>query len=113
MRIYGLKNCDSTRKAVRFFETHGIPFERIDFKERAIGCETIDRWLEKIPIDRLFNARSTTYRTLKLGEKKPGPSEKRAWLCKENRLVKRPVVETDDGEVIVGFDENQYKEKFL
>ncbi|WP_353663253.1 Spx/MgsR family RNA polymerase-binding regulatory protein [Hydrogenimonas sp. SS33] len=113
MKLYGIKNCDSVRKAVRFFKEHNIDFETVDFRETPVGCDTIDRWLEKVAVKELFNSRSTTYR--KLGLKDFGLDEAgmRKWLCKENTLVKRPVVETDDGDVIVGFDEKRYKERFL
>ena len=113
MKIYGIKNCDSVRKAARFFKSHNINFEMVDFRETPVGCDTIDHWLEQVSIDTLFNTRGSTYRTLKLKEKGLDESGKRAWLCKENMLIKRPVVETDDGKVIVGYNENLYKERFL
>ncbi|WP_457596197.1 arsenate reductase family protein [Hydrogenimonas sp.] len=112
MKLYGLKNCDATRKARKFLQNRNIEAEFVDFNDTPVGCDTIDRWLEKLPVARLFNARSATYR--QLGLAKPGLDDegKRAWLCKENRLIKRPVLESDDGDLIVGFDENLYKERF-
>ena len=108
MTVYGIKNCDSVRKAVKFFKSHNIDFEMVDFRERPVTCETIDRWLAHVPVEKLFNTRGTTYRQLKLKELGLDEKGKRAWLCKENMLIKRPVVETTDGEVIVGFDEKLY-----
>jgi Spx/MgsR family transcriptional regulator len=113
MKIYGIKSCDSVRKAVKFFKNHNIDFEMVDFKTTPVGCDTIDRWLKEVSIDKLFNTRGTTYRTLKLKELNLDNDGKRAWLCKENMLIKRPVIETDDGRVIVGYDEIRYKELFL
>ncbi len=113
MKIYGIRNCDSVRKAVKFFKSHNINFEMVDFKERPVGCSTIDRWLESVPVDTLFNRRGTTYRTLKLRDMDLDESGKREWLCRENMLIKRPVVETDDGDVVVGYDETLYKERLL
>jgi len=85
----------------------------VDFKTTPVGCDTIDRWLQHVPINKLFNTRGTTYRTLKLKELNLDDAGKRAWLCKENMLIKRPVIETDDGKVIVGYDEIRYKELLL
>ena len=113
MKIYGIKSCDSVRKALRFFRSRNIDFETVDFRERPVGCDTIDRWLKKVSIEKLFNKRGAAYRTLKLKEKNLDEAGMREWLCKENILIKRPVIETDDGEVIVGFDEELYKEWFL
>ncbi len=113
MKIYGIKNCDTFRKAVKFFTSHNINHETVDFRETPVGCDTIDRWLNHLPVDTLFNTRGTTYRTLKLKEMGLDESGKRTWLCNENMLIKRPVVETDDGDVIVGYNETLYKERFL
>ncbi|WP_456450692.1 arsenate reductase family protein [Hydrogenimonas sp.] len=111
--LYGIKNCDSVRKARKFFKTHNIDAELVDFKETPVGCNTIDRWLEQVPLKTLFNTRGTTYRRLGLKEMGLDDAGRREWLCKENTLIKRPVVVTEEGEVIVGFDETLYKEKFL
>ncbi|BDY12284.1 arsenate reductase family protein [Hydrogenimonas cancrithermarum] len=112
IRLYGIKTCDSVRKAVKFLKARNIDFEMVDFRNTPVGCDTIDRWLERVPVAKLFNTRGTTYRTLNLKSLALDDAAKRAWLCKENMLIKRPVVETDDGEVIVGYDENRYKEIF-
>ena len=102
MTLYGIKNCDSVKRAVKFLKSRNIDF----------GCETVDRWLRQIPVEALFNSRSVTYR--KLGLKSADLDEKgrREWLCRENMLIKRPVIECDDGKIIVGFDEELYKEIF-
>ncbi|WP_300362296.1 arsenate reductase family protein [Hydrogenimonas sp.] len=113
MKIYGIKNCDAVRKAVRFFKSHNIDFDLVDFRVTPVSCETIDRWLKQVPVEKLFNTRGTTYRTLKLKELGLDDDGKREWLCKENTLIKRPVVETDDGRVVVGYNESIYKELFL
>jgi Spx/MgsR family transcriptional regulator len=113
MRLYGIKTCDSVRKAVRFLKTHNIDFEMVDFRVTPVSCKTIDHWLAQVPVDTLFNTRGTTYRTLKLRELGLDDAGKRAWLCRENMLIKRPVIETDDGRVVVGYNETIYKELFL
>ncbi len=113
LRLYGIKSCDSVRKARKFLTTRHIDFEMVDFRERPVTCDTIDRWLSKVDIDTLLNRRGTTYRTLGLKSMDLDDDGKRAWLCKENMLIKRPVLETPQGDVIVGFDENRYKEILL
>ena len=113
MKIYGIKTCGSVKKALKFFNDANIEYEFIDFKKSLVGCEKIGYWIAKVGIDILFNNRGTKYRTLKLKELHLDDSGKREWLCKENLLIKRPVIELDNGSVIVAFDEERYKEIFL
>ncbi len=112
LKIYGIKNCDSVRKAIKFLESQKIPYEFIDFRQTPVAKETIDTWLEGNDIKTLFNSRSTTYRTLKLKEKNLSDDEKRQWLAKENMLIKRPVI-TFEKHVIIGYNESQYQNLLL
>jgi len=108
IQIYGIKNCDSVKKAIKFFKTHELKYELFDFKTENLSCEKISSWLEKTDIKTLFNARSTTYRNLKLKELALDEKAQEDWLCKENLLIKRPVIEFKDS-LIVGFKEDEYK----
>ncbi len=112
IKLYGIKNCDSVKKALKFFKQHNIEYTLYDFKEQTLGCDTLTTWLEQIPMIQLFNSRSTTYRTLKLKELNLDDEGKKEWLCKENLLIKRPVID-NDGKIIVGFDEETYKKELL
>lgn len=112
LRVYGIKTCDSVRKALRFLKANDIPHTFIDMRETPVGCDTMERWLEHADIGTLFNAKSTTYRQLDLKSKGLDDEGKKAWLCRENLLIKRPVIEKD-GTLIVGFDETRYEKEFL
>ena len=110
LKIYGIKNCDSVRKAIKYLKTQEIPYEFIDFRETPIGKETIVDWLGHTDMKTLFNTRGTTYRTLKLKDLNLSDADKTNWLAKENMLIKRPVITFDNG-VIVGYNESQYLDK--
>ncbi|OQX49848.1 MAG: arsenate reductase family protein [Epsilonproteobacteria bacterium 4484_20] len=112
LEVYGIKNCDSVRKAFKFLKTHDISYEFIDIRETPVKQETIDSWLEKSDIKTLFNTRGTTYRTLKLKEMNLSDDEKRQWLAKENMLIKRPVI-VFEKQVIIGYNELQYQNLLL
>jgi Spx/MgsR family transcriptional regulator len=112
IKIYGIKNCDSVKKALKFFKEHQLEYELFDFKTEPWSCSKIDEWLQKTDINTLFNSRSTTYRNLKLKELNLSDEDKKEWLCKENLLIKRPVVEFD-GKLLIGFKEEEYKRIFL
>ena len=110
LKIYGIKNCDSVRKALKYLKSHDIPYEFIDFRETAVTQEQIEQWLTSTDIKTLFNTRGTTYRTLKLKDLNLNDIQKVTWLAKENMLIKRPVI-TFENNVIVGYNETQYSEK--
>lgn len=112
IKVYGIKNCDSVKKALSFFIKHNLEYSLFDFKENSLPCESISSWLNKTDIKTLFNARSITYRTLKLKELNLDDGAKAQWLCKENMLIKRPVVEYKD-RLLVGFNEENYQGVFL
>jgi len=111
MKVYGIKTCGSVKKALKFFKDNNIEFEFIDLKKTPVDCDKIDEWLKQVSIDILFNNRGTKYRTLKLKELNLDDEGKKEWLCKENLLIKRPVIEYN--KVIVAFDEEKYQKEFL
>ena len=109
LTIYGIKNCDSVRKAIKYFKKHEITYEFIDFRETPVTAQMVKSWLKYIDINTLFNTRGTTYRTLKIKELNLSDEDKELWLSKENMLIKRPVI-TFDNKVIVGYNETHYLE---
>ncbi len=112
LSVYGIKNCDSVKKALKFFKDHNIEYELIDFKSTPVACEKVDTWLTHVEIKTLFNARSTTYRTLKIKERNLDEGAKKQYLCEHNLLIKRPVVEYRN-QLIVGFNLKEYEGVFL
>jgi Spx/MgsR family transcriptional regulator len=108
IHVYGIKNCDSVKKALWFLDTKHIPYTFHDFKSSPVSYEIIQSWVKRSDISRLFNTKGTTYRTLKLKSLNLDEHAKIEWMAKENRLIKRPVIETDTG-LIVGFDLHQYE----
>jgi arsenate reductase len=109
LKVYGIKNCDSVKKAIKHLKSHQIAYEFIDFRETPVGQSTIVSWLKHTDIQTLFNTRGTTYRTLKLKELDLTDEDKQLWLAKENMLIKRPVI-TFNNKVIVGYNGSQYLE---
>ncbi|WP_281950976.1 arsenate reductase family protein [Nitrosophilus kaiyonis] len=112
MKVYGIKNCGSVKKALKFLNDKNMDYEFIDFKKSPVGCEKVKEWLKSVDINTLFNNRGTKYRQLKLKELNLDENRKIEWLCKENLLIKRPVIEFDNDKVVVGFDEEKYEEIF-
>ena len=110
LKIYGIKNCDSVRKAIKHLKEFDIPYDFVDFRESAVTDDVVRQWLEHTDIKTLFNTRGTTYRTLKLKELNLSNEDKQLWLSKENMLIKRPVI-TFDNKIIVGYNRDEYLNK--
>jgi Spx/MgsR family transcriptional regulator len=107
MIVYGIKNCDSVKKALKYFKEHHIAYEFIDFKTTPVSKKKISTWLQYQDIDKLFNSRSTTYRNLKLKELDLDEASKIEWMSKENLLIKRPIIEFGN-KVVVGVNFDEY-----
>ena len=50
IHIYGIKNCDSVKKALAFFKAHDIAYSMIDFKTDPVGCDIIETWLAEVTL---------------------------------------------------------------
>jgi Spx/MgsR family transcriptional regulator len=110
LKVYGIKNCGSVKKAIKYFEMYGVPYIFIDLRKSPVTQKKIDDWLKYVDIHVLFNTKSTAYRTLKLKDLALNEKEKAQWLTKDNMLIKRPVVERND-DIIVGYNESVYQKK--
>ena len=107
--IYGIKNCDTVKKALKFLTSHSISYEFIDYRERPILEKQYEHLKKAVGIELLVNRRSTTYRNLSDNEKQSIGYE---LISKYPTLIKRPVLIKDD-EVIVGFNEKKYLDFLL
>jgi Spx/MgsR family transcriptional regulator len=112
IQVYGIKSCGSVKKALSFFKQNNIECEFHDFKVDKVSCERVSIWLGHVDMKTLFNSKSTTYKNLNLKELNLDDEAKKEWLCRENMLIKRPVIEYDE-RVLIGFDEENYKGVFL
>ena len=113
IKVYGIKNCDSVKKAIKFLKENNLEYTLQDFKTDPVSLETINRWSKSVEMKQLFNTRGTTYRTLKLKDLDLNDEQKLQWLVKENMLIKRPVIEYNSNKILVAFDEKKYKEELL
>ena len=110
--IYGIPNCDSIRKARKWFEQHGIEYQFIDVRETPPSRDQVNDWIEAVGRAALINKRSTTWKTLGVAERdETEQGDTLSVLLNHPTLIKRPVLE-HAGEVMVGFNAEQYRERF-
>lgn len=107
MKIYGIKNCDTVRKALRQLDTQNSHYEFIDLKTTPLSLSLIKDWLSQQP-QQLVNKRSTTYRALKTDWLATDNNlDKQAQLIQANpTVIKRPVILQSSGKITVGYDKD-------
>ena len=109
MRIYGIKNCDTVKKALTHLDTNGIAYEFHDYKKLGIEASKIKNWAKKFPLEKLINKKGPTYR--KLSDEDKNNLEKISTaipvMIANTSVIKRPILELND-KIILGYDENEY-----
>lgn len=109
--------CSTCRKAKKWLDDHGLTYTVRHIKEENPTYEELSRWLEVsgLPVKKFFNTSGLQYKALGLKEKLPQMSqdEQLRLLSSDGMLVKRPIVVTEDGSVLVGFREEQWTQVLL
>lgn len=106
MRFYGLKTCDTCKKAQQALMAAGKTFEIIDVRADGVPADLLAAWIEAVGADALVNRRSTTWRGLSEAEKAEADGRGAAGLLAAHpTLMKRPVIVTD-GAVHVGWSKD-------
>ena len=108
--LYGISNCDTCRKAKKWFNENRITFDFFDFRKNELTQTKIETWIDSIGLDKLINRRGTTWRNLsdELRDQIYG-SENVDVLNQFPTLMKRPIIEIDD-HFLVGFDASVIKQ---
>ena len=112
MKLYGIKNCDTVKKARRWLETNAIDYQFHDLREQGLDRAMIDQWLQSVDISQLLNKRSTTWKNLDASVRDDLQEGDIPDLLVTNpTLVKRPVLE-QGGKAMVGFNDKTYSTFF-
>ncbi len=113
MIVYGIKNCDTVRKARRFLDKHSVVYQFHDLREDGIQPADIQSWLTDIEWQALLNKRGQTWRQLDDADKNTlDEPQAIALMSKHPTLIKRPVI-CDDNSCVVGFDEKLYEDRYV
>jgi len=107
--IYGIKNCDTMKKARAWLEKQGVDYAFHDYKTAGIERDKLEKWSKKAGWELLLNKAGTTFK--KLPDKdKEGLTEKKAiaLMLEQPSMIKRPVLELGGGKLLVGFKPDDY-----
>lgn len=107
--IYGIKNCDTMKKARAWLDKHAVEHAFHDYKTAGIERAQLERWAKKVGWETLLNRAGTTFKKLPEKEKEGVTRTKAiALMLKQPSMIKRPVLEANGGKLLVGFKPEQY-----
>ena len=112
LTIYGIKNCDTMKKARAWLDGHGVAYGFHDYKAAGIERGRLEGWARSVGWEPLLNRAGTTFR--KLPEKdKEGITQAKAiaLMVAQPSMIKRPVLDSG-GKLLVGFKPEQYEGAF-
>jgi arsenate reductase (glutaredoxin) len=108
--LYGIKNCDTMKKARAWLDANGVAYRFHDYKASGIDRERLEAWARSVGWEALLNRVGTTFRKLQDAEK-TGIDERKAiaLMLDQPSMIKRPVLDLD-GRLLVGFKPEHYEE---
>ena len=107
--LYGIKNCDTMKKALAWCVAHDVAHVFHDYRKDGVEAARLARWCTALGWQALVNTRGTTWRKLSPEQQTiAGDDEAIALMLAQPSLIRRPVIETATGELLVGFDAERY-----
>lgn len=106
IKVYGIPNCDTVKKARAWLTEQGLAHTFHDFKKQGVPPQELETWIERLGLELLVNRKGTTWRQMPpetqnaLGQAQTA----RALLVEHASVIKRPVVQWSQGSITVGFD---------
>jgi len=107
--IYGIKNCDTMKKARAWLDAKGVAYAFHDYKVAGVERAKLAGWMDKVGWETLLNRAGTTFRKLPDADRRDLSAKKAlALMLAQPSMIKRPVLELPDGKLLVGFKSDQY-----
>lgn len=110
--LYGIRNCDTMKKARAWLEGRGVAYRFHDYKTEGVSREALEGWSARVGWETLLNRAGTTFRKLSEEDRQGIDREKAvALMLAHPSLIKRPVLEKG-GDILVGFRPEVYENAF-
>jgi Spx/MgsR family transcriptional regulator len=112
MKLYGISNCNTVKKARVWLDENNIKYTFHDFKKLGIDQISVNNWLTQQPWETLINRAGMTWRKLSDGDKANVTDNDSACalMMKKTSVIKRPILEKDGEVLSIGFKEDIYQE---
>ncbi len=113
IKVFGITNCDTVKKAINWLKEHGINYQFIDLKKEVPDKGHLTKWCRELGWDVVLNKKGTTWRKLSDEQKNTVHDIHTAVkiMTEQPTIIKRPVIETEKG-LIIGFDNDRYQSFF-
>ena len=93
--LYGIKNCDTVKKARKWLDQHAVDYRFHDFREDGIAADEVETWLDELGWEVVVNKRSTTWKQLDEAQRQNmNPSDALTAILEHPTLIKRPLLDT-------------------
>ncbi len=113
MKLYGIPNCDTVKKARTWLADNNITVEFHDFKKHGLSTELAQQWLKQSSWEQLLNRKGMTWRGLTDEQKAiTDNAAAQQLMLEKTSVIKRPLLEQDGKLLHIGFDEAAYKKIF-
>ena len=110
--LYGIRNCDTMRKARRWLDDHALSYTLHDYRKDGIEQPLLERWCQQADWEKFLNRAGTTFRKLPESEKTDIDERKAIELMlAQPSMIKRPVLEFDS-KLVIGFDAETFEQVF-
>ncbi len=111
LKLYGIPNCNTVKKARDWLESRAIACEFHDFKKHGVSAQLLENWLTQVPHEKLINRAGLTWRGLDDNTKAGIIDNASAisLMLTKTSAIKRPILEKDGKILYLGFDETQYQ----
>ena len=109
--LYGIPNCDTVKRARTWLAAHDVAHEFHDFKKAGVPADRLQAWVDAAGWERVLNRKGTTWRKLDPATQSAvvDAASAQALMREQASVIKRPVVEWDDGRITVGFDADDWE----
>jgi Spx/MgsR family transcriptional regulator len=114
MVVYGIKNCDTVKKALAWLKAHDVEFEFYDYKKAGITEAHLKNWVDQVGWESLINKKGTTWKKLspERQDRVKDPLTAIELMREYTSVIRRPLIEEQGKILFVGFDEDGYLSKF-
>lgn len=108
--MFGIKNCDTIKKARKWLESEGIDYLFHDYKKDGLSPELLNTWVDDLGWEALINKRGTTWRKLPEDVKESIDQASAIQIMLENTsIIKRPLLVDDANNKLLGFKADDYQ----
>lgn len=108
LTIYGIKNCDTVKKALNWLDEHNVHYHFHDYKKEGVSANRLQEFIQKFGLENVLNSKSRVFKQLDDSKKPKNTAEAIQLMQQQTSIIKRPIL-LGDSLQILGFDVDEYQ----